>query len=190
MDTFYIILLSFLLQLCRRAPSTLPLFFAFVRCWSNKSDKWSGLYVMCCVIPTLLEHLAANSGINEILFAKAALYLWQWSMLWWGMNRKAWTTFCVISSVSRCGKNFLYKRNQSTSYIRTWPFSHKPKLSTSVFPALSVILLVSWIWSLLKRSIKTFRAIAEWLEHRIKKITQKVKVVAKWPQNQNALHIT
>ena len=134
---------------------------------------------MCCVIPTLLEHLAANSGINEIWFAKAAFYLWQWSMLWWGMNRKVWTTFCVILSVSRCGKNFLYKRNQSTSYIRTWPFSHKPKLSTSVFPALSVILLESWIWSLLKRSIKAFRAIAEWLEHRIKKITQKVKVAPK-----------
>ena len=94
---------------------------------------------MCCVIPTLLEYLAANSGINEIWFAKAAFYLWQWSMLWRGTNRKAWTTFCVISSVSRCGKNFLYKRNQSTSYICTWPFSHKPKLSTSVFSALTAM---------------------------------------------------
>ena len=134
----------------------------------------SGLYVMCCLIPTLLEYLAANSGINEIWFAKAAFYLWQWSMLWWGMNRKAWTTFCVISSVSRCGKNFLYKRNQSTSYICTLPFSHKPKLSTSVFSALTAIILESWIRSLLQRSIRAFRAIApssydwcfKWLEHR------------------------
>ena len=126
---------------------------------------------MCCVIPTLLEHLAANSGINEIWFAKAAFYLWQWSMLWWGMNRKVWTTFCVILSVSRCGKNFLYKRNQSTS-------AHGPSLTNpNSLPvsALSVILLEIWIWSLLQRSIKAFRAIAEWLEHRIKKITQKVK---------------
>ena len=70
----------------------------------------SVLYVMCCLIPILLEYLAANSGINEIWFAKAAFYLWQWSMLWWRTKWKAWTTFCVISSVSRCGKNFLYKK--------------------------------------------------------------------------------
>ena len=140
--------------------STLPLFFVFVRFWSNKFNKLSGWYVMCCVIPTLLEYLAANSGINEIWFAKAAFYLWQWSMLWWGTKWKAWTTFCVISSVSRCGKNFLYKRNQSTSYICTLPFSHKPKLSTSVFSALTAIILESWIRSLLQRSIRAFRAIA------------------------------
>ena len=58
------------------------------------------------------------------------------------------------------GKTSFIKRNQSTAYICTWPFSHKPKLSTSVFSALTAIILESWIRSLLQRSIRAFRAIA------------------------------
>ena len=58
------------------------------------------------------------------------------------------------------GKTSFIKRNQSTAYICTWPFSHKPKLSTSVFSALTAIILENWIRSLLQRSIRAFRAIA------------------------------